>query len=214
MDQVQVKPRVLRDDFQFKISDEAFQYLAIQKGEINTLVGERWAWERAYHDVIFTVYESMEPYLPERCSRVIDIGSGLGGIDCVLNKHFGGFVEVCPVDGEDDQPVVHRHAQTFNSEKVTRAFLNANGVSRVSYFSPKALPLSANARVIISVGSWCFHYPPGVYIEFVRRSLAPGGTLIVDCRRGKPYREMMREVFTEIAVAHQGQKYERVVFAG
>lgn len=206
--------RVQRSDFEFKITDEAFQYLAVQKGGISELVGERWAWERAYHDAIFMVYESMAPYLPEKCSKIVDIGSGLGGIDAVLNRHYGGFVEVCPVDGQDDQPVVHRHAETFNSEKVTRAFLNANGVSRVSYFSPNALPKAATTKLVISVGSWCFHYPPGLYIEFVRRSLLPGGTLIVDCRRNKPYRGILGESFKEVAVIHQAQKYERVVFAG
>lgn len=204
--------RVKRDGFRFRISDEAFQYLAIQQGAINDFAGERWAWARAYHDSVFAVYESIARFLPDRMSRIIDIGSGLGGIDAILNQHYGGFVEVCPVDGAADEPVMHTHASTFNSEKVTRAFLSANGVMRCSYFSPHALPKSLNTKLIISVASWCFHYPPGTYLSFVKASLAPGGILIVDVRRDKPWRELLSQSFEEIGIAHKGRKADRIVY--
>src|SRR5262245_16355932 len=199
----------------FKISDEAFRYLAIQQGGINDLADNRAEWERAYHDAMHDTYRSIKPYLPARTNRVLDVGSGLGGIDVLLNKHYWNELEVCAVDGLSDEPIVNLHANTFNSERVTREFLKANGVRRVSYYAPTALPTPSPYMLIVSFASWCFHYPPGHYLHFVRQSLRPGGTLIVDVRRERPkWREALDTRFQFLDCVWRGKKTDRLVYVG
>jgi len=199
----------------FKISDEAFQYLAIQQGGINDLAGNREEWARAYHAAIVATYQNIAPHLPRNVGRALDIGSGLGGIDVLISRHYRGKTEICPIDGVDDQPVVNSHSMTFNSERVTRDFLKANRVRQVSYYASNALPTPMPARLVVSFASWCFHYPPGTYLSFVKRCLVPGGTLIVDVRREKPkWRAILDEAFSEGVPIHNGKKFVRMVYAG
>ena len=202
-------------DLQLSISDEAFRYLAIQRGDINELSDDREQWERAYQASLLRTFASVQPFLPERAPRILDIGSGLGGIDVLLNRHYGGSVEVCPLDGRDDPALVVEHARTFNSEKATRSFLNSNGVTRVNYFAANALPPPKPFNLIVSFASWCFHYPPVAYLRFAQECLRPGGRLIVDMRRERPeWRKQLEARFHFVACAERGKKFDRLVYAG
>src|SRR5262245_26824585 len=211
-----VAPDVIeRSSVAFNITPQAFRYLAIQHGSINDLADNRTEWDKAYHESIFRTYENIAPYLPERVARIMDIGSGLGGIDVLLNRHYCGHVEVVLIDGASDEPICTSHASTFNSERVTREFLKANGVRKVSYYAPAALPTPSPFNLIVSFASWCFHYPPGHYLSFIRQCLRPGGILIVDLRRERPkWKTALASEFKEVDCAHRGKKFERMIYAG
>lgn len=195
------------------ITDEEFAYLSLQHGAISDLSIDRHAWEVAYQASLAGTYQNIAPHLPARCGRILDIGSGLGGIDVLLSRHYGGHVEIVPIDGAADAPVMNRHAETFNSEEVTRRFLARNGVDRVSYFSPNALPPPTKFKLIISIASWCFHYPPATYLNFVKACLHQHGRLIVDVRDRAEWRRQLGASFSEEACILTGRKSHRMVYA-
>jgi len=200
------------EDCRLSVTDEDFAYLSLQQGAVADLAYDRSTWEKAYAERLYETYQSMVPYLPRRCSRILDIGSGLGGIDVLLNRHYGGKVEIVPVDGKEDRPVMERHALTFNSEKVTRQFLANNGVARISYYAPTALPSPTHFSLVVSIASWCFHYPPGVYLSFVRGCMQNRSRLIVDVRDREDWLSLMAQSFEEIACANVARKSRRMVY--
>jgi hypothetical protein len=57
---------------------------------------------------------------------VLDVGSGLGGIDVLLNRHYlataGNPLEVALLDGIDDMPEVSFHDRTYNDMAVAIDF--------------------------------------------------------------------------------------------
>lgn len=211
----------LTSPIELTISDEAFAYLKIQRGAISDISNDREAWERAYRRCLLADMGTMLPWLPERCGAILDVGSGLGGINILLSRHYGE-PEIWLLDGEADEPVVKAHDQPFNDMDVAFRFLDSNDTAMTGYFNIGAtfeigLRDLAKAAVgldlVISLQAWCFHFQPRGYLAFLKRSMSPGATLILDVRRDRDdWRDQLREAFTEVGIAHGATKFERVVF--
>jgi SAM-dependent methyltransferase len=205
---------VRSDRFKFKIDADAFAYLVLQRGAISVLTSDRPAWERAYQESIFDDYDGLRPYLPAKCECLLDVGSGLGGIDAILSAHYGKPTIMC-LDGEDDSPVMVRHAKTFNDMDVARHFLQANGVEDFVPVTPALLEPPRPCDLVLSLGSWCFHYAPDVYLDYVRECCHAETRVVVDVRTAKPeWLRSLTRVFTrQLGVAKTGAKYARHVLS-
>lgn len=206
------------EGFGIKVSDDQFEYLKEQKGRLFELSHDRERWLAAYQKELQQTYEALRKHLPDPCWGVLDIGSGLGGIDILLSRHYEPeppYIHL--LDGEDDEPRMKLHRQTFNSMKVARKFLVSNGVrpDRISYFTTATQVLPRPYDLVLSLGSWCFHYPPETYLGLL---LCGGGlhmdsVLIVDVRAGKPdYLEQLGRSLERVAVIKAAPKYTRAVY--
>jgi SAM-dependent methyltransferase len=198
------------------VDDSHFAYLRLQRGAIEHLSGDRRAWLAAYERSLHDDFENMRPFLPERCSAVLDVGSGLGGIDVLLDRHYGGL-QVCLFDGRADKPVLAQHSCTFNHMGVAMDFQRRNGVQLAVSWDPAMCSglqaLRPAVDLVVSLASWCFHYPPQVYLDLVRALVRPAGTLILDVRAGRhDWRARLGDVFEQIDCAHRGRKFDRMVF--
>lgn len=200
------------------IPPDAWPYLRAQKGALAN-IREPMAWTAAYIASLNEQFESMRPYLPARCRRSLDVGSGLGGIDIALFRHYRGAVDLWLVDGMDDPPVVRRHAATFNHMAVASRFLHANGVewellSGPDILDPRATDDQAPVDVVMSFGSWCFHYAPSVYLSGVRAVLNPeGATLVLEVRRDRAeWLADLESAFGRGRLIAEAPKWRRFVF--
>lgn len=200
------------------VNDEQFEYLRWQKGSLFELSQDRERWQAAYEHELRQTYFEIRKYLPDPCWGVLDIGSGLGGIDVLLTRHYADsppYIHL--LDGEQDSPRMRLHRQTFNNMKVARAFQIANGVrtDRFSYFTTGASNLPRPYDLVLSLGSWCFHYPPDTYLPLL---LSGGGlhmdsVLIVDVRRTKPeYEQQLAQSLERVDVIRSERKYTRSVY--
>jgi SAM-dependent methyltransferase len=196
----------------FCISQEAYPYLVTQRGALDDMKGDPVTWCRKYAEVLRAEFQSIEPYLPRHCDSVLDVGSGLGGIDALINDHYGGEVSVCLLDGVDDPPVCTLHAKTFNHMGVARQFLKDNGVRKMTYIDANDAHRFTlrTFDLVISFKSWCFHTPPAAHLDLVRQACHQGTRLIVDVRREHLY-EYMRALtgpFRHQSLIHYGLKFE------
>lgn len=206
------------------VEDSHFEYLRLQKGKLDPWAHDRAAWLERYEIDLQRTFESIRPYLPVSCWGVLDIGSGLGGIDVLLYRHYapltngrGPFVNL--LDGEDNAPQMRLHRETFNSMAVARDFLTKNGVpgERFGYVRTREKFVQKPYDLVVSFGSWCFHYPPEVYLPLL---LGGGGLhvdsiIVVDLRRDRPLweRQLFGAGLRPIAVVREETKYRRIVFA-
>jgi hypothetical protein len=67
-----------------EVSDPAYEYLAVQVGALSDLRHIRPTWELEYHRILRTRLGEILPHLPKSPKTIMDIGSGLGGIDVLL----------------------------------------------------------------------------------------------------------------------------------
>jgi len=210
---------ILASHTELEVSDQAFAYLRAQRGRIADLAGDRAAWLEAYNRELVETYHHAAPFLPRICGAVLDIGSGLGGIDVLLARHYCRAPQIWLLDGmADAAPGVcgaARHDRTFNSMRVARAFLKANGVRLAGAIDPALaadLQRPLGFDLVVSFQAWGFHLEPALYLDAVKRNLAPRGRVILDYRRGRlAWLEQILEAFTLIAVAARGGKFDRLV---
>lgn len=200
----------------FVIEDKHFDYLAIQRGDISDTMQDRIEWEAAYVDGLYRRFENIKPFLPEKCNGVLDVGSGLGGINAVINKHFGGNISVALLDGTDDAPVVKEHSQTFNNMTVAKDFLKKNGVQKFKGYSPRdGVRTRGDAKydLIVSFASYCFHYGPMVYMDFVKNHSHKDTVFIFDVRKEKS--DWIKQLFDNLGhgeVIWEGKKAVRIAY--
>jgi hypothetical protein len=89
-----------------------------------------------------------------------------------------------------------------------------NHIDRASYnyYNPQQLPEDM-FDLVISFSSWCFHYPPEYYIEYVHAHTEPGALLIIDVRRERPdWKLEMSKRFKQWKVIENSKKYDRIVY--
>lgn len=200
------------------VSDAQFAYLRLQKGSLFELSQDRARWQEAYETDLWQTFEEIRQHLPRPCWGVLDIGSGLGGIDILITRHYAEnppYIHL--LDGEADAPVMHVHRRTFNNMTVAREFLTSNGVrrDRFGYFTTATENLPRPYDVVLSLGSWCFHYAPDVYLPLL---LSGGGlhidsVIIVDVRNRKSeYARQLARCLDRVAVIRETPKYTRSVY--
>lgn len=210
---------MFRTEGMVHIPEEAFPYLAVQRGGISDLISDRPKWNEAYMDSLWRDFDHLEPHLPAKCDALLDVGGGMSGISILLSRYYAQRQvhkpHVYVLDGDEDAPVVVRHARTFNNHKVGRRFLQSNGVVDFTGITPACeVRPPPGCDLIISLQSWCFHYNPETYLEYVLLCARRSCRLIIDVRKDyKTWRRILNDAFTFKEVLHEGAKSERCLFS-
>lgn len=191
------------------IEPDHFRYLMIQRGEVSDHRHDFQAWKTAYEQSLLRIFMSIKRVLPEKCSSVLDVGSGLGGIDVLLARHYGQL-DVCLLDGIDCKAEVHKHREPFNNAAVAMDFQRKNGNHSVECCFPT--PPARTFDLIVSFAAWCFHIAPEVYIDAVKAAMHADTVLILDVRKRSDWCEALTSAFGRPAFLEQGEKYLRLAF--
>lgn len=197
------------------IPASAFPYLVEQRGALDDMRGDHDLWCRKYLEVLDAEMKLIEPYLPESCDAILDVGGGMGGIDILLSRHYNGC-HVSILDGLSDPPMVEAHAETFSNMGAASDFLSGNGVASFDFLDANRSSVSAGRYydLVVSFKSWCFHIEPSRYLAFVERSCIKGQSkLIIDVRRqpehlGAEYMRVLTKHFRHIGCIFRGIKFE------
>lgn len=128
-------------------------------------------------------YRLIERYLPEKATRIIDIGCGMAGIDVLLKRRYPD-AELWLLDGDGDDPRDgwNETLGAFSSRDEANKLLEANGLQADRWLDIGTKE-HLQADLIISLASWGYHYPISTYhvtgycIADLRKKVEP--------RRGK-----------------------------
>lgn len=174
----------------------------------------------AYYSEMLAEMNKIRDFLPVKADRILDIGCGIAGIDVLLNQHYQGSANITLLDKNGVSDIFYgfkKQAAFYNSLPLAQKFLTQNGVSQSQLtlrdVDKEGYPTTQKFDVILSLISWCFHYPAEVYAQQVRDSLAEGGVLIVDVRKDTGGKEHLQAVLgITPRIITEAAKYERLFF--
>lgn len=180
--------------------------LAEARGEVEHQAGR---YERTFN--------AMKPWLPAAVNDFLDIGCGTGGIAMHVARHYRTATAHLMDGAADGVPGAWRTdgVPWRDISAALRGFAKHCPGVRVRGWPPDP-GLTIRCELIYSTCSWGHHYPIETYLDLVDRSLAPGGTLIVDLRIGEHAdhgESVLSRVFERRGtICAPGKKYLRTVW--
>lgn len=129
----------------------------------------------------------IRPWLPQEVTKVLDIGSGVAGIDARLHGLYPD-AHFYLLDGSDVnvQYGTETEHNLYNSQTAAQRLMAKNGVPSEQVHllgvTPDYTIDGDGFDLVLSLFSWGWHYPLGAYAEAVAAATVPGALLIVDVR--------------------------------
>jgi len=165
-------------------------------------------------------YAILAPALPPQVDHILDIGSGVAGIDALLFQHYrrDATITFSLLDRtQTDARLRYGFAgrgEFHNSLDVARDLLIANGVrSECIRLVPAQAGYDVPVRDVdlaLSLRAWGFHFPVETYLPEVMHALRPGGWLIIDVRPGTGGETALRRAGVELHEIQSKPKYMRL----
>lgn len=197
------------------IEKRHFAYLVNQHGRVAHEREDFDRWKLAYEASLQAIYDSIAPVLPARCGSVLDIGSGLGGIDIYLHNHYDGDARIVLLDGDNGDPDVVWSYAPHNSFSVAYDFLQKNGVRGVSSILPGYLGEWSGEPfdLVVSFAAYGFHIAPSLYLEQLKTVIHDDTVLVLEVRRMKAdWLELFAAAFGAPRILETTEKYMRLAF--
>ena len=164
-------------------------------------------------------YNIIKNYIPKNPKNILDIGSGVAGIDIMLHKHYKDKeIDFHLLDKTEVNSKVYygieKEAAYYNSLNIAKNILMANGIEEKNIHTQevrgKEIFPGKRFDMIISLISWGFHYPVNTYIDEVYDALVTGGVLIIDVRKNTEGEDLLLKKFGLESVIYEAQKYRRM----
>lgn len=173
-----------------------------------------------YLTVMESEYLSIKESLPDNCSRVLDIGCGVAGIDLFLNQHYlNSELEFFLLDKNRIEDNVYYDYEAkgafYNSLGIAREILVNNGMDKnkvhlIEATTNNSIEIDEGIDLVLSLVSWGFHYPVSIYLDKVYDLLNEEGTLILDIRKNTDGLELLTQRFGGYRVILETSIYFRV----
>ena len=169
-------------------------------------------------------YDMIKYFLPEKTTKILDIGCGLGLIDLSLYKHYIK-TELHLLDKSQDLDEntsirgFNGNKYTFyNSLEASKEILISNGVEKKDIYTYEVgdhLNLFNNKYdVIISLLSCGWHYSIELYKDLIQKTLNSNGVLILDIRHNTGQLEYAKEYFDLIdKVINKAERMRRYLLS-
>ncbi|MHB1086133.1 MAG: hypothetical protein ACYCZ0_00100 [Minisyncoccota bacterium] len=171
-------------------------------------------WREVAETIAAEQMADIQPWL-QGVKTSLDIGCGLAGLSIMLGNRSGvETVHLVDGGGGVSSKVGFGSRLPWSDVAIAAALARANltGTKVVAYRADD-LPGAIPADLIVSMKSWGHHYPVGVYADFARRSLNPGGIAVLDIRRGSGgFEEMEAAGFVPVGKISETPKSERFAF--
>jgi|AntRauTorckE6833_2_1112554.scaffolds.fasta_scaffold07734_4 SAM-dependent methyltransferase len=163
-------------------------------------------------------YQEIKKFLPAKVENLLDIGSGIGGINVFLSQHYENEIDIHLLDKTATDEVIHYYFENegsfYNSLDLAKQFLSENSISEDKIHlhdaDNPADCFSIKYDLIISLISWGFHYPLATYLNQVKDALAEGGVLILDLRKDSGGLEILQANFQKVEIITDNNKKLKV----
>jgi hypothetical protein len=166
------------------INEDEIEYLKLQRTALNKSNN----FGDDFYDGVVNQFDAIKLYLPESATNILDIGCGMGAINCLLNEHYDNKPNFHLLDkhGKSDDVVYgFDEGSIYCDLNLTSAFLNRNGIpiEHINIYdgNKNEFP-NVELDLIISTIAWGFHFPITEYFDKIKAQAKDGCIIITDVR--------------------------------
>jgi len=157
---------------------------------------------KKYHDVMLKEFSSIERFIKNDDKSFLSIGSGIGGLELIINQNFKNndyyFIERNYVSkkvrygwgGMDNE-------EAYNDLNLQKTFLKINEMNEnqinIFDYDNENLP-EKKFDVIISLLSLDYHYDFNLYVEYLKKVSKESTKIIFDTIRAEHFKKIFKNV--------------------
>jgi len=172
---------------------------------------------KRFYDDMNNEFDEIQKFLPKSAENILDIGCGIGAIDIFLNKYYNNLSKFHLVDKNYiSKKIVYGFSRSetegYNNLYTTKNFLLANKVDEKNiciYDIDKDKLSEINYDLVISLVSWCYHYPLETYLSYLRQSTHNKTIFIIDIAEEFISIDYIKNYFNKIEVIKKYSKKHR-----
>ena len=157
---------------------------------------------KKYYKIMVDEFSSIKKFIDENDVSILSIGSGIGGLESIINKNFKNkqyyFIEKNYVS----RKVVYgwggmENKEAYNNLVLQKNFLTENNMSEnqinIFDFDKDKLP-NKKFDLIISLLSLDYHYDFNLYIDYLKKVSTDKTKIIFDTIRAKYFKNIFNNV--------------------
>lgn len=167
--------------------------------------------DRESYDIIRVLDRHFDLKVP---LRMMDIGCGFAAVDAYLCQRIPvEYMALLDGDVPGRKQSYTDGAKAWNDVRIGAKVVYHNTKLQAECFFPGSRIFAPNLNFIISLRSWCHHYPAGIYLRQSYNALVPFGIMILDCRTGEGNSEAIQAGgFRVLECLEESPKRQRLVF--
>jgi len=157
---------------------------------------------KKYYKIMVDEFSSIKKFIDEKDVSILSIGSGIGGLESIINKNFKNkqyyFIEKNYIS----RKVVYgwggmENKEAYNSLVLQKNFLTENNMSEnqinIFDFDKDKLPYK-KFDLIISLLSLDYHYDFNLYIDYLKKVSTDKTKIIFDTIRAEHFKNIFKNV--------------------
>ena len=156
---------------------------------------------KAYFEDMHQELESINSTIELYDKNLLSIGSGLGGLELIINKKFNvksfTFIERNYVSKKVKYGWDNKNNEAYNDLTIQRKFLIKNGMESSKFkifdYDNNQLP-KGKYDIIISLFSLDYHYDFNIYLEYLKNNTHNNSKIIFDTIRPDYFKNIFNEV--------------------
>ena len=176
---------------------------------------------RKYFSIMEDEYKIISKFLDFHHKSVLSIGSGLCGLELVINKNHDikkfTIIEKDYVSNKIVYGWDSRNYEAYNNLKLVKLFLINNGMSENKFevfdFDLKNLP-NEKFDIIISLFSLDYHYDFKIYLDYFKKILNKDSKIIFDTIRADYFKNLFSNVEIISSKEDTVHKSKRIICEG
>ena len=169
---------------------------------------------------ILNDFDMIKEHLPNEVENILDIGSGISGIDIILGQNYKKIPNIHLLDKTalDTEIYYGFNPKTayYNSLELAKKILISNSIPESKIYlhdadNPNNTFEKKVYQLVVSFISWGFHYPVDMYLDKVYQSLDINGVLILDIRKNSDGLQKIKNKFSQTKILHEYNSHQRIL---
>ena len=204
--------------YKYKIKKRALKFKKALKSNVSD---EVFCFLCYFYEFVMPDILALSSLLPQKASKILDIGAGIGLFELYLNHLYGKKSDIDLIEVNKLTQLDH-HNKNIQPKKLDRPlnvlnlakkFLGKNKIDNVKFIDSNKFNsiLSSPYDLVISIRSWGFLFDLDKYLNYVNNNLSNNGIVIADINKRTLCKKKFEKTFANVKIIGRYMAHYRLI---